>query len=206
MTLEDVTPLLVENDTVPEEKQTILDAWVYTYTYGPAIPPMGSVVPAKYIDLTPRELNQVDIYQRYIGRSFIDKDTGVEYVVKSVCRNETYSELLFRYFRKEEGDVGNDDFSGCGEMLNGVAGSWALWIVEPDKEKAITVSDCANRTAEASTEAATAIGNEVDTAGDMESVNPEVINSENEFEDAGDGMSVEDNESGYGSHGDEVAG
>lgn len=135
MAPEDVTPLLVDSKSgVPKDKKKILRQWVYTYTYGPAIPPTGAAAPkvppsAKYTDLTPRELSQVEIYRRYVGREFLDKETKEVFVVRAVCRNETYSELLFRYTKK--GDSGEEDeFSGCSEMLTGAAGvpPWTEWL------------------------------------------------------------------------------
>jgi hypothetical protein len=192
LSLEDLTSLLVENSAVPADVQSKLDAWVYTYTYGPNIPPVAAtILPTKYIDLTPRELTQVDIYQRYIGRSFIDKETGMEYRVKSVCRNDTYSELLFRYYRVDEGDVGNDDFSGCSEMLNGVNAGWALWIAEPEakavaEQVPTSGADGADDTREGPTEEG---GRAIAVAAMEEEV-------------AAD--SDEDGDSGYGSHGDEI--
>ncbi|CAE7528351.1 PTM, partial [Symbiodinium microadriaticum] len=77
---EDLADMLVDKTAVSDDTRAKLDAWEYTYTYAPVpaedIPVVARTVPAKYIDLTPRELVQVEIYRRYIGRIFLDKDTG----------------------------------------------------------------------------------------------------------------------------------
>ena len=138
---QDLRPLLVEGSAVGAETRAKLQAWEYTYTQVPQPTDTGPMFEAKtpvHIELTPRELSQVDIYRKHIGQVFVHKETGVHYRVTTVCRNETFSELFFQYVRvgggsgvgveggEEAGTESGPEFSPCIEMMG--QASWATWL------------------------------------------------------------------------------
>ena len=139
---QDLRPFLVESSAVGNDTQAKLQAWEYTYTHVPRPRDTGPIfnariVPTRYVDLTPGELSQVEVYRDCIGRMFVDTESGVHYQVTSVCRNETFSELFFRYVRVGDGSgvesEAHPEFSTCSEMMEKV--SWAAWLPIPASEE-----------------------------------------------------------------------
>ena len=85
---------------------------------------------------TYRDVREDNVYQPYVGRSFIDQDEKITFRVQSVCLHMDYDVLLFKYYDEvqfsEKPELFDDpdsyEYSACSEMLK--ADSWCRWTAE----------------------------------------------------------------------------
>ena len=85
---------------------------------------------------TYRDVPEDNIYQQYVGRTFVDLDENITFRVKSVCLHVDYDVLLFKYYDEEQfhrnpalfDDIDSYEYSACSEMLK--PDSWCKWNPE----------------------------------------------------------------------------
>lgn len=138
---EEVNANLVSSSVIPTKIKNRLLSHARQYKNGPdryQNKPVGdTIIEDEKTPICPySDVSDDNIYQQYIGRSFIDLDENIMFRVKSVCLHVDYDVLLFKYydeyrFLSDPGlfdDPNNYEYSACSEMLK--HDSWCKWTAE----------------------------------------------------------------------------
>jgi hypothetical protein len=135
----EVVANLTKPDDIPAKIRNMLRTHSREYKKNPD-PYVNAVLCVSPTDNAPisnyRNVPEDNVYQQYVGRSFIDTDENITFRVKSVCLHKDYDVLLFKYYDEYQflcnpeyfDDQDKYECSACSEMLK--ADSWCKWIVE----------------------------------------------------------------------------